>query len=160
MKQSPHGRTLNIKATLGITAAQVILHKRIILEELYGMYVDIHTAVGAYYLCTLLYVAYASLTEDVKLLITKLLGCVHVPLGGGKSLRRHVKGSITAQWLFRYEHTAGMDTAQVGKISYLIACLKDEILYFTSIAFGGGIGNQGINLINGQTVHLAQFADY
>ena len=74
----------------------MILHQGIILEPLYGVYVYIHTAIGTDDLRTLLNVAYASLAQYVKFLITKLLSSVHIPLSGRKSLRRHVECRITA----------------------------------------------------------------
>ncbi len=53
-----------------------------------------------------------------------------------------------------------MNAPQVGKVGDLVAGLEDKILNFTSVAFSGGVCYQGINLIGGQSVHLAQLAYY
>jgi len=74
----------------------MILHQRVILEPLDGMYVYIHTTIGTDDLRTLPDMSYASLAQYVKFFIAKLFGGVHVPLGGGKTLWRHVKCSVAA----------------------------------------------------------------
>ena len=53
-----------------------------------------------------------------------------------------------------------MNAPQVGKVGDLVAGLEDKVLNFTSVALSGGVCYQGINLIGGQSVHLAQLADY
>ena len=137
----------------------MIFHQRVVLELLYGMHVDIHTPVGAYHLRTLLDVAYSSLTQYVKLLITELLGSVHIPLRCGKPFGWHVEGSVTTQWFFRDKHPAGVDASQVGKVGYPVACPEDKVLYLTTVALGGRVVYEGVDLVCRQSVNLTQLAD-
>ena len=67
---------------------------RILLEFLYPVYIYFNTPVVTDNVGALLYMTYAPLAEDVQFLETKLLGHVHIPLGGREALGGQVQCRI------------------------------------------------------------------
>ena len=64
------------------------------------MNINIDALIAQDYFRTLTYMLYSTLAQNIELLKANLLGSVHIPLGGRKTLWRHIEGSIAGNRFF------------------------------------------------------------
>jgi hypothetical protein len=100
------------------------------------------------------------LAENVDLLKTDRFSHVHVPLGGLKSLGRHIECRIVIDGPFGNQYSPGMNAAVVGKIVHQRANALHAARKFIFVEVAFGLVDQHIDLIPGQSVHLTQLTQY
>src|SRR5664279_940686 len=102
----------------------------------------------------------ASLAQNIELFKANLFSSIHVPLGGWKPFRGHVKRCIACDGFFRNEDSASVNASHIWKVCDFQACGENKICYFIPAGFARRVIDERIDLFFGQTVYLAQFSYY
>ena len=158
-QQTAHGGAFDIEAADGVARFQLLAHEVVGFEFVHLMNIHLDATVLINDFGGILDVSDAALTQDVEFLEADVFCQIHVELGGGKTFWRHVEGGVGGDGFFGNQDAPRVDAAQVGKILNGVVVRHDVATNFALIEGRVGELNQAVDVLFGQPIHFAHFAD-